>query len=914
MFGAGNRSYADPALFRSIEVEKGASLSRGIRSGVGGAVNIRTIEPSDIIPAGKSLGVEVKLEASGNSSKPSIDVNSYFGKDYRDVPGAYRFDGTNVSIPAPPPRNKGGGENFNFDSHSGMVAVAGRNEMVDFLLSYSERRQGNYYAGKRNSRKYAGHDPFDKSTTDSYVPNLTKLYYAGDEVFNTASETKTTLLKNNWYLPNAQKIGFQFMRTDLDFGETTPGDSVLMWAYREGAEQARPDDDWASAPRFVFEKPHSELKVDRYKLDYEIKPEDSDWVNLEASLWHTKTTGTRHQTGIAPFGIDADEKTTKDLEFYDWALDLLGPEAMEGYPVPEHDGTIVSNGRQWTSHDRTGFDLSNQMKLADNLQLIVGGSIQREKLDDRVQRNNRSSNGVLPDGASMHTLTDFLGPRSGKREEYSAMMNLTWQPTEWLTLTAGARYMHYSGKDTGTAKRRAAREEKFAALRRKTGMKLTWGELLTDAERQAIDTLSKNEVDTFVAAQPYISDFYQYGTRTPEVDAWLAAIRAGEEFTNGRSITKNPAGDLLFWKHELIVPIKNGKPDSAQNPFANGELNAAESVEHAQDVDNAPKYTTAVNDYYVYERLDEGKAWEAPPEQSGDAWSPVLSATARITEFGSAFVRYAQTTRFPSIFELTSSSIVDGANTEGTLLIDGASKPERSINWEIGYTHNLTQFFPGMELADARISYYNTEIRNFIDRNRYLDIIQFDKRKTSGIELQSRFDTGRFFGSLGATYRLKQKMCDKDYASSMDPYYNRIPQCMTGGFPDTYGGSSLQPKYSIVMALGSRLMNRRLEMGWRGVYHSGAENKQLDSLLAVNTAPPGLDNLPRDMWFRGGQHTFYWKPVLLHDLYARFEVSKDVLLNLNITNLTDEYYIEPMSKSLLPGPGRTVSAGVTIKF
>ena len=69
-FGAGNRSYADPALFRSIEVEKGPSLSRGIKSGIGGAVNIRTIEPSDIIPEGKNFGIELKPTPPATAASP----------------------------------------------------------------------------------------------------------------------------------------------------------------------------------------------------------------------------------------------------------------------------------------------------------------------------------------------------------------------------------------------------------------------------------------------------------------------------------------------------------------------------------------------------------------------------------------------------------------------------------------------------------------------------------------------------------------------------------------------------------------------------------------------------------------------------------------------------------------------------
>lgn len=71
----------------------------------------------------------------------------------------------------------------------------------------------------------------------------------------------------------------------------------------------------------------------------------------------------------------------------------------------------------------------------------------------------------------------------------------------------------------------------------------------------------------------------------------------------------------------------------------------------------------------------------------------------------------------------------------------------------------------------------------------------------------------------------------------------------------------------------------------------------------------------RDVWFRdGNQDGFYWRSVLLHDLYANFEVNKQVALNLGISNVTDEYYLDPMAKTLLPGPGRTLTAGLKINF
>lgn len=978
-FGSGNRSYVDPALFRSIEVEKGPSLSRGIKSGVGGAVNIRTIEANDIIPEGDSWGIESNLKTSGNTSKPRFDATSAFGQDYRTFPGAERVELEGVNLSTPPARSKSDSQILNFDDHSEMLSIAGRNEFVDILVSRSERTSGNYYAGKNNASRYAGHDAWDRSSTDVYIPNLTKVYTAGSEVFNTSSDTETTLVKNNWYLPNEQKLGLQFMRTDTTFGETTPGRSLLLYGYREGAEQAQPDLDWANMRSFVTEDPRSELRLDSYKLSYDLKPQGSRWLDLETSLWQTKAEGMRYQTGISPWGLELTAEEKEALKLWDWtkisAIQFMGQQWWDEnahlFPQPEHDGTIKPLGRQWTNHDRTGFDVSNQMLLSSKLQLTLGGSYQQEKLDERVQQSNRDVASLLPDGVWLNSGTDRLGPRSGERKEYSAMMNLSWEATDWLTVTAGARYLQYTGKDTGTAKLRRQQSEFHRATRRLAGLQLQYQELMSPEDRAELtrlraeataawDAIDRNDPSKFKEWSVISKDASGVITtntrRLPTEDAqyrlaannllsFLSARNAnpyGKTNPNGAQlISETETSEIAFynlwatngyissfpndfystdsgtyWVKTVLLPSKDGKFDSSQNPFVNGTADATEIVADPYN----PGSTTQkikVGDIYgerIYESLSAGKAWEAPEEQSGHALSPVLSATARLTPFGTAFVRYAQTTRFPSINELTSSAIIDGTGTVGTMAL-GASEPERNSNWEVGYAHDLTQFFPSLGFADARLSYYNTEIENFIDRGLYYDSIQFDQKKTSGVELQSRFDTGRLFGSLGATYRLEQELCDKDYASALDPYFNRIPTCMTGGFPGTYSGNSLQPEYSIDLALGTRLFNEQLELGWRSVYHAGAENSQLDDLLGSQVSVGALNGLARDAWFRSGSADgFYWRSVLLHDLYANYQVNKQLAVNLGVTNLTDEYYLDPMAKTLLPGPGRTLTAGLKVNF
>ena len=86
-YGVGDRNYLDPALFRSIAVEKSPALTRGVKSGVGGAMSIRTIEPADIIPEGRKFGFQLKTEFSNNSNKQANNLNQWLGwEDYRTLP------------------------------------------------------------------------------------------------------------------------------------------------------------------------------------------------------------------------------------------------------------------------------------------------------------------------------------------------------------------------------------------------------------------------------------------------------------------------------------------------------------------------------------------------------------------------------------------------------------------------------------------------------------------------------------------------------------------------------------------------------------------------------------------------------------------------------------------------------------
>ena len=168
-YGVGDRNYLDPALFRSIAVEKSPALTRGVKSGVGGAVTIRTIEADDIVPEGQKFGFQLKTEFANNSRRPANNLNQWLDwEDYRTLPLGATADGagggfdplTGQQSPQAlvvdnftPPAHKSGRDNWRFGGdRSYMAAAAFKTELSDGLAAYSYRNKGNYFAGTKGRK------------------------------------------------------------------------------------------------------------------------------------------------------------------------------------------------------------------------------------------------------------------------------------------------------------------------------------------------------------------------------------------------------------------------------------------------------------------------------------------------------------------------------------------------------------------------------------------------------------------------------------------------------------------------------------------------------------------------------------------------------------------------------------------
>jgi hemoglobin/transferrin/lactoferrin receptor protein len=147
-------------------------------------------------------------------------------------------------------------------------------------------------------------------------------------------------------------------------------------------------------------------------------------------------------------------------------------------------------------------------------------------------------------------------------------------------------------------------------------------------------------------------------------------------------------------------------------------------------------------------------------------------------------------------------------------------------------------------------------------------------------------------------------MCDKDYAETLDPYLGEmIDACVTAGFPTTFARTSLQPRYSLNLDTGMRLFNNDLELGSRMVYHSTGVNEDEAKWIANNVKYVHAFNTPNN-----------WNPVMVFDAYASYRINKHMQLDFMVNNITDRYYLDPLARSLMPAPGRTMKVALTMRY
>lgn len=930
MFGANNRNYVDPNIISSVYVEKGPSFNREVKSGIGGSVALKTLEADDIVPKGQKYGVEIKAEASNNSIKPRKATYAE-NVDYRtlenplNVMGGYwRFYADDSDRLTP---RFGGKHKFSEDK-AYRIAAATKQDNFDALVAYAYRNKGNYFSGKKGAHRY-GYYSADNAENlrrlnergikelSPEAPIIGLFYTPGGEVANTSLETESWLGKTTFRLPNNQSIKLGLRHTHSTFGEVMPS-RILSGGGLQGEN--------VNSRNKIAEWPQAWVKQRAYNIDYSWKPEGSRWIDLNASLWTTRTRSKTNSSGGVPGDIawtDVGWNAAAD----DWIQGLRKrPGLDEG--LPNTDGRFNTRQAQalYATNNRNGFNFSNRMKLRDNLELTVLGDFQNEKLATHNEfadlygnryKKEFDQNLIYP-SSFLDTITY---PRNGRRREYNLGFNFRFEPRPWLTLTAGARYTNFSLQDDSVKKFL----DNGGELEAHRGLRYRAEVVATKKDYEAYQ--KANSCIMSPTCEP-TQDMLDASAKINPVgaDGILPVYinQARFDWAKDQYGKLNMADHPVLNNPKMLTRVENpayNPADPSSPRFVNKfqSFRAEGSGELAGDV----TYRTPLTSAQKQQAL----------KQKGSGWAPAASVTFNLTDYARAYLRYTQTLRFPSIFEGTVGvPISPKLNTTSVNRYGYQWKPERGKNFEVGYIHDLTGMFPKMRKADFRINYFRNTTKNIIDRNDQLEFEQFDKQIRSGAELSARFDTGKVYGSLGLIRTIRNDVCDEGAAftdqlqsavlrlhvqSSGSKPLLRAPTCFPGGVKiDGYLSSMMQPRWSVDAELGARFLKNKLDVGTRFHWHSDVYKTRVDSWRgferAVNDHYATAVDEVKD--YTDGIEDMRWTPTAVVDAYLRYRINKNITAELVGTNLTNRYYMDPFSRSFMPAPGRTVRIGITGKF
>ncbi|WP_404765000.1 TonB-dependent receptor domain-containing protein [Proteus terrae] len=884
--GASNRNYIDSNLISSIYIEKGPSLTPDMKTGIGGGIAVKTLDIRDIVPIGDSFGINFKGDISNNSTRYKEVYLDMLG-DYRNYPYFYHH-GSKVVDPAleiTPQKNK----DWHFHDHSFRLGIGFEKEKFNLLFTYALREKGNYLAGKRNTEAYLETDDMKaihsidyKLRLTPYVPFIAHIYRPGNEVPNTSSRNRSFLVKGTLFPESTHRFSINYRYTDLLFGDIMP--LRLEWARYE--------------KNVVTQWPLATINQQAGILTYQWKPEDKQ-ADFLLRLWGNLTSGHTNTRGGEPrvsMEIDYDERY---LSKWDAKVDTH----------------FIDTASLYQKNNRYGVDLSSIFKLSPQFSISFSSNYQFEKLDsDEIK---------IPENFDFVT-----SGRAGQRHEINLALSTDWKPLSWLAITAGGKYHYYHLTDTFLNNKRRNNVKGYEKTPSIRGYIVSYKRTLTQEECYLVGTLCG-------ITEQQLPEKYKRVIRDPELREKRRIVQAYKlthpeyeklpdnikkeinrkikiskqmHFEN-RTYLRDENGNVVFnsttmrpMKTELLYwgLDEDGELLKSNNILLNGYININEKVPDPITGELVNKYEMGVsNPIPIY--LDDDKDSFAPEASyHHGAFSPLVSATVYANDILRFYGRYTEQLRLPSLFEDTSGFSGSKARYYGFKL-----KPERAKSAELGVVFDLTDWLNVERHADIKINYFRTNIENVFDRDANWQIRQFEKQILEGLEVQARFDNGFIFMDTALVYSHKNKVCDKNAFSNYDPSgLLGVKQCMTGGYPGGFLRTSIQPKYSVNLHLGTRWLDNKLEVGSRWLYSSEVENKDEKWLK---------EKLPREMYGRNN-NPMRWAKVFTVDAYINYQYSPNLSFEITGSNLLNEYYIDPLTRSGMPAPGRTFRLGVTAQF
>jgi len=267
-------------------------------------------------------------------------------------------------------------------------------------------------------------------------------------------------------------------------------------------------------------------------------------------------------------------------------------------------------------------------------------------------------------------------------------------------------------------------------------------------------------------------------------------------------------------------------------------------------------------------------------------FSPSIGVTLEPVEGSQFYVNYSNAMRSPSIIETTSAF---------TMNVNSNVRPERSSNWEIGTNLRRDNVLTGDDSAMLKFGYFDWSVKDYIAREwgttpqgwSGMRIHNIDSAHFAGVELSGRYETGGFAAELAANYYTDVEFC------------RTASTCESKSLYVDYATNQVPPRYSVDLTLTQKLMDDALTIGGR-VSHVGRRAIGHGDVTAQGASQfIALVN---------------WKPYTLVDVFAEYKFNDKLTGTFRIQNLTDTYYVDPLSLVVQPGPGRTFYGSLTASF
>lgn len=289
------------------------------------------------------------------------------------------------------------------------------------------------------------------------------------------------------------------------------------------------------------------------------------------------------------------------------------------------------------------------------------------------------------------------------------------------------------------------------------------------------------------------------------------------------------------------------------------------------------------------------------------------------------FASYGKGWRPPAVTE----TLVTGSHSTGssTIYPNPYLKAERSSAWEVGFNIFKQGLLTNEDRLGIKVAYFDTKIDDFmfmgygLRRPGYQPIAtigtaayvnNLETTRFRGVEYSLDYDAGSYYGNLSYTHMIgSNDYCKRVtwLGGSMDavsgprqPITEMVPNELNNQEVSCGGGimgtAEHMPMDRGSLTLGTRLLERKLDLGVRARYSAGY-------YLTVN------DDERVDMTYPAD-----WKPYTVYDLFGSYKATDALTLRLAVENVTDKAYLVPLGDVLAftLGRGRTVQGTLEYTF